>query len=205
MSIKLAVLVSGRGSNLAAILETIKNGTLDAQVELVISNKNGVGALDIAKEHGVKAKVIESDGLKRVPHEEMLLAELNKHKIDLVVLAGYMRVLTPFFLKHFRDPAGYYKIINIHPSMLPAFPGKDAYGDAYTAGVSESGITVHLVDEEVDHGPILAQRTFPRLPADTLDEFKARGLTLEHALLPHVLHEISLHGLEKLVKAEVTK
>lgn len=205
MSLKLAVLVSGRGSNLSAILDAIKCGALDASVEVVISNKPGVGALDIAKTHGVKAVVVESEGLKRVEHEDKVIGQLNKHQFDYIVLAGYMRVLTPFFLKHFRDAEGFYKIINIHPSMLPQFPGKDAYGDAFAAGVRESGITVHLVDEQVDHGPILAQRAFKRADNDTLETFKARGLAVEHELFPQVLQKLSTHGLATLVKEHVTQ
>jgi phosphoribosylglycinamide formyltransferase-1 len=205
MSIKLAVLVSGRGSNLEAILTAIKSGALSASVEIVLSNKADVGALDIAKEHGVKTAVVENVGVGRVEHEENVLAELGKYKFDFVVLAGYMRVLSPVFLKRYRDDAGYFRIINIHPSMLPAFPGKDAYGDAYAAQVKESGITIHLVDEEVDHGPILAQRSFPRLEGDTLETFKHRGLAIEHKLYPEVLQKISDHGLLSLIKEHVAK
>jgi len=205
VSIKLAVLVSGRGSNLEAILEAIDSGHLRASVEIVISNKSGVGALAIAKRHGVRSSVIESAPVKRVEHERLVVAELAKNDIDYVVLAGYMRVLSPEFLSHFKDAAGFYKIINIHPSMLPAFPGKDAYGDAFAAGVSTSGITVHLVDEHVDHGPILAQREFPRHPQDTLDTFKQRGLAVEHDLFPAVLEEIATRSLASLVKEQVRK
>jgi phosphoribosylglycinamide formyltransferase 1 len=186
-------------------LSAIKSGALAASVEVVISNKAGVGALDIAKEHAVRTAVVESAGIGRVDHEEKVLAELGKRNFDFIALAGYMRVLSPVFLKHYRDDAGYFRIINIHPSMLPAFPGKDAYGDAFAAGVKESGITVHLVDEQVDHGPILAQRSFPRLETDTIETFKQRGLAVEHKLYPEVLQKISDHGLLSLIKEHVAK
>jgi formyltetrahydrofolate-dependent phosphoribosylglycinamide formyltransferase len=132
-------------------------------------------------------------------------AELNKHTFDYIVLAGYMRVLSPAFLKHYRDENGFFRVINIHPSMLPAFPGKNAYEDAFAAGATESGITVHLVDEEVDHGPILAQRAFPRLTDDTLETFKARGLALEHELFPQVLQKLAKNGLSAITKEHVKR
>lgn len=191
MPIKLAVLVSGRGSNLEAILKAIGDRSLDASIAVVLSNKPGVGALDIAKRHGVHGAVVEHKGKSRVEHEEAVHAELSKHNFDFIVLAGYMRVLSPAFLKHYRDANGFFRVINIHPSMLPAFPGKNAYEDAFASGATESGITVHLVDEEVDHGPILAQRAFPRRPDDTLETFKARGLAVEHELFPQVLQKIA--------------
>jgi len=203
MPLKLAVLVSGRGSNLEAILKAIRNGALDATVEVVISNKPEVKALDIAREHGIKTVTIESAGVTRKEHEERVVAELQTHVIDFIVLAGYMRVLSPYFLGHFKDSAGLFKIINIHPSFLPAFPGKDAYADAFTAGVQESGITIHLVDEEVDHGPILAQRKFPRQANDTLESFKSRGLALEHVLFPEVLQRIASVGLASILGEQV--
>ncbi len=203
MSIKLAVLVSGRGSNLEAILKAIGDRSLDASVAVVLSNKPGVGALDIAKRHGVPGAVVENQGMPRLKHEEAVQAELSKYSFDYIVLAGYMRVLSPAFLKHYRDENGFFRVINIHPSMLPAFPGKNAYEDAFASGATESGITVHLVDEEVDHGPILAQRAFPRRADDTLETFKARGLALEHELFPQVLQKIATNGLSAIAKEHV--
>ncbi len=196
MSLKLAVLVSGRGSNLLAILEAIARGELSASVEVVISNVAGAPALEIARRFRVPGVVVESQGLTRQAHEERLRESLAGYQIDLLVLAGYMRVLTPGFLKSFQDPAGYYRVINIHPSLLPAFPGTHAYEDAFAYGVRVSGITVHLVDDQVDHGPILAQEPFPRLEADTLEDFKARGLAVEHALFPAVLQRIAREGIK---------
>jgi formyltetrahydrofolate-dependent phosphoribosylglycinamide formyltransferase len=201
------VLVSGRGSNLEAILKAIGDRSLDANVAVVLSNKPGVGALDIAKQHEVPCAVVENQGMPRLKHEEAVQAELNKHTFDYIVLAGYMRVLSPAFLKHYRDENGFFRVINIHPSMLPAFPGKNAYEDAFASGATESGITVHLVDEEVDHGPILAQRAFPRQADDTLETFKARGLAVEHELFPQVLQNIaeSKNGLSAIAKEHSKK
>jgi phosphoribosylglycinamide formyltransferase-1 len=134
--------------------------------------------------------------MTRLEHEEKVRELLQTISFDYIILAGYMRILSPKFLNHFRDPRGFFRVINIHPSLLPAFPGKCAYEDAFNYGVKISGITVHLVDEQVDHGAILAQQSFPRLPDDTLETFKARGLAVEHALYPAVLREISNNGIK---------
>ena len=198
MSLSLAILVSGRGSNMAAILNAIKSGALAAKVEMVISNNPDAPALEIAREHGVKTAAVSHRGMSRAEHEQAILEILCGVKVDFIVLAGYMRVLTPKFLQAFQTESGHCRIINIHPSLLPAFPGACAYDEAFAANVRISGITVHLVDEQVDHGPILAQESFPRMPEDTLETFKARGLAVEHRLLPQVLQGISERGLELL-------
>ena len=195
MSIKLAILVSGRGSNMQAILKAIKDGRLDAKVQIVISNNPKALALPIARTYGVRAIAIDHHGMTRAEHESAVIDELSNHSIDYVVLAGYMRLLTANFLSHFKDAKGYYRVINIHPSLLPAFPGANAYEEAFAAGVKVSGITVHLINEQMDCGPILAQRSFARLDIDTLDEFKARGLAVEHQLYPEVLAKIASDGL----------
>lgn len=198
MPIKLAVLVSGRGSNLEAILDAITRGELDAVVQLVLSNNPEAPACDIARRFGVPCEVVANAGLSRTEHEEILLRRLSTVPIDYVVLAGYMRILTSNFLRHFADPAGFYRVINIHPSLLPAFPGKSAYADAFEHGVRVSGITVHLVDDLVDHGPILAQQAFPRLENDSLESFQCRGLEIEHRLYPAVLQQIAREGVRLL-------
>lgn len=204
MPLNIAVLASGRGSNLKAILEAIKSGSLDARVTVVICNVQGAGAISIANEHGITTEVIPHLGLARQKHESMLLEALDKYPVDFVVLAGYMRVLSPYFLNRFRDDRGFFRVLNIHPSLLPAFPGANAYKEAFDYGVRISGITIHLVDEKVDHGPILAQETFPRLPEDSLDSFKARGLSLEHKLLPQVIQKISHEGVTFFARVEAT-
>ena len=201
-----AVLVSGRGSNLGAILEAVQDGSLKANVVCVISNNPDALALKIAEEHGVPAHAIASRGKARVDHESEVLACLEKYNVDFVVLAGYMRVLTPHFLQAFYDrERSIFKVINIHPSLLPAFPGASGYEDAFNYGVRISGVTVHLVDEEVDHGPILAQEAFAREDGDTIDTFKQRGLQVEHRLYPQVLANIATHGVQILPRPDKTK
>ncbi len=191
MPLNIAILVSGRGSNLKAILEAIREKQLDASVKVVISNKPDVAALKIAADYGVEAKVIPSAGLQRTEHEKLVYDSLSKLSIDYLVLAGYMRIITPFLLSKFRDERGFIRIVNIHPSLLPAFPGANAYEEAFNYGVKVSGITIHLVDEEVDRGPILAQEAFERLPEDTLESFTKRGLAIEHRLYPKVLQQLA--------------
>ncbi len=205
MSIRLAILVSGRGSNMESILRAIKDGELDAKVEIVLSNNPEALALVTARKYGVHAIAVDNKGLSREEHEKRVLAELANYDIDLVVLAGYMRILTSNFLQQFKHKEGYFKVINIHPSLLPAFPGANAYEDAFKYGVLVSGITVHLADEKVDHGPILAQETFSRLESDTLESFKARGLAVEHKLYPKVLQSIAKNGIRLLPNEELIK
>lgn len=201
MSLRIAILVSGRGSNMAAILKSIKDGQLDAELVLVFSNNPEAAALETAREHNIPVRSLSHKGMKRQEHERQVVQMLKEFDFDYLVLAGYMRVLSPEFLSHFRDePSGNFRVINIHPSMLPAFPGAHAYEDAFESGCASSGITVHLVDEKVDHGPILAQESFPREAGDTLESFKARGLKLEHELFPRVLQDLSTLGMDQLLK-----
>lgn len=195
MSLNIAILVSGRGSNMTAILDAIDAGTLDAKVQLVFSNNPDAAALITAQKRGVPTAFLSHKGIAREHHEQQLIALLSQYDLHCIVLAGYMRVLSPNFLRAYKDERGFYRVVNIHPSLLPAFPGANAYEDAFDYGVPISGITVHLVDEKVDHGPILAQETFPRLPEDDLEAFKARGLVIEHRLYPQVLQEISTNGV----------
>lgn len=199
MPIAIAILISGRGSNMKAILEAIARGELDARVSVVLSNNPTAPGLEIAAVHGVPTVCVPSKGKTREQHEKEVIETLKNYEIDYVVLAGYMRVLTPLFLSAFKSPEGYFRVINIHPSLLPAFPGASGYEDAFAAGVTKSGITIHLVDEEVDHGPILAQAEFDRLPDDTVETFKARGLALEHQLFPRVLQQIATQGIKLTV------
>jgi formyltetrahydrofolate-dependent phosphoribosylglycinamide formyltransferase len=189
---------------MTAILQAIKDRTLDAQVSVVVSNNPEAPALEIARSFGVPAVAVSHRGLSREAHELQVIQALSQYKVDYVVLAGYMRVLTSTFLNQFRDPAGHFRIINIHPSLLPAFPGANGYEDAFAAGVNESGVTVHLVDELVDHGPILAQEKFRRLDDDTIESFKQRGLAVEHQLLPSVLQTISKEGIRRILTATET-
>ena len=195
MSINLAILVSGRGSNMTAILEAISQRRLDANVAMVFANNEEAPALESAASFSVPTAAISLIGMSREANEEKLLELLAPLAIDYVVLAGYRRVLSRRFLREFHHEHGYYRVINIHPSLLPAFPGANGYEDAFNYGVKISGVTVHLVDEQVDHGPILAQMAFGRLPDDSLETFKTRGLQIEHKLYPAVLQNIASNGV----------
>jgi len=178
-----------------AILQAVQSGVLNAEIAVVGSNNPEAPALEIAKQFGARTFAVSHKGKTREKHEELISQEILAHGADYVALAGYMRVLTGHFLSRFANPDGNFRVINIHPSLLPAFPGASGYEDAFNYGVRVSGITVHLVDEKVDHGPILAQETFPRLDDDTLETFKARGLALEHKLYSKVLQDIVERGI----------
>ena len=200
MSINLGFMCSGRGTNLRAILQATADGKLDARPVIVISNDPAAKALSVAKEFGVRAVCIPSTGLSRGDQEKQILEVLETEQMDFLVLAGYMRILSESFLRAYKDPRGFYRIVNIHPSLLPSFPGKSAYEDAFNYGVKVSGITIHLVDEKVDHGYILAQEAFPRFDDDTLATFKARGLAVEHKLFPEVLQTLANGELSFLTR-----
>jgi len=181
-----AVLVSGGGSNLGAILDAQKAGRLThTKVEVVISSKPGVYALERAKQHGVPAVVVEKGA------EAPLLQALSDHRIDLLLLAGYLRKLSPAVIQRFRN-----RILNIHPALLPKYGGAGLYGHhvheaVLKAGEKESGCSVHVVDEEFDHGPVLAQSRVPVLPNDTPDTLAQRVLAEEHKLYPRIIEEYS--------------
>ena len=191
MSLNLGFMCSGRGTNLRAILQAIRDGKLDARAAIMVTNDASAKALSVAKEYGVRAVCIPSTGVSRGDHEQEVWEVLETENLDFLVLAGYMRILSETFLHKFRDQRGFYRVVNIHPSLLPAFPGKAAYEEAFNYGVKVSGITIHLVDEKVDHGFILAQEAFPRFDDDTLASFKARGLAVEHKLFPEVLQTLA--------------
>ena len=184
--LQLVVLVSGRGSNLESIVAATRDGTLDAEVALVLSNKGEAAALAIAKEHGIPARVVPSAGLARDEHERLVDDAVARAKPDLVALAGYMRILGPAFIARHRG-----RLVNIHPSLLPAFPGLDAQGQAHARGVRVAGATVHFVTEDVDAGPILAQGALAVDPAWSADELRARILDVEHKLYPRALQLIA--------------
>jgi len=183
-----AVLISGRGSNLRAILEAEKNNNLgEAKVTLVLSNKPTAKGLEHARAFGKKVVILESSGFKtREDYDKELVKILNEHRIDLVVLAGFMRILSPVFIEAFRN-----RIINIHPSLLPSFPGLHAQKQALDYGVKISGCTVHFVTEEVDGGPIILQHAVEVLDDDTEETLSQRILKFEHQLLPKAIRLIS--------------
>jgi len=185
--LSLGVLVSGTGSNLQAILDAIAQGTLAARVQLVISNRANVQALERARNAGIPALTIpHKDFASRESFDRALLAALREAKVEWVVLAGFMRVLTPEFLHAFPG-----RIINIHPALLPAFPGVDAAQQALNYGVKITGCTVHFVDQGVDSGKIIAQRAVPVEAQDTLATLGARIHAAEHELFVSVLQDIA--------------
>lgn len=191
-TLDLGVLVSGTGTNLQAILDAIALGRLDARVRVVVSNKPGAGGLARAEAARVPARVLPHVGFPDRPSfDRALVVLLRDAGVSWVVLAGFMRLLTPTFLDAFPR-----RVLNIHPSLLPAFPGVDAQAQALAYGVRVTGCTVHLVDAGTDTGPILAQAAVPVLPGDTRDALAARVLRREHELLVSVLAWIAEGRLE---------
>src|SRR5882757_5768810 len=172
----LGILLSGRGSNFEAIAKNVTAGKIpDARIVVVISNNSNAGGLETARRMGLTALAIPSKGKAREEHDHEVVATLKEYKVDLVCLAGYMRLLSPWFVQQFPQ-----KILNIHPSLLPAFPGLEAQEQAFAYGVKVSGCTVHFVDEELDHGAIILQKTVPVLPEDDDHTLAARILEQEH-------------------------
>lgn len=172
---KLGILLSGRGSNFLAIADNVKSGRIPAEIAVVISNRAEAPGIAAARERGLEARVIPSKGKQREEHDREVVAALREKQVDLVVMAGYMRLLSPWFIQQFPQ-----KILNIHPSLLPAFPGLEAQKQAFEYGVKVSGCTVHFVDEHLDHGPIVVQRSVPVLAGDDEHALAARILEQEH-------------------------
>src|SRR5258708_27577160 len=172
----LGILLSGRGSNFVAIADSIDAGRIvGARIAVVISNKADAPGIAAARERGLHALVIPSKSKSREQHDREVVDALKQHNVDLICLAGYMRLLSPWFVQPFTR-----QILNIHPSLLPAFPGLEAQEQAFAYGVKVSGCTVHFVDEELDHGPIIVQRTIPVLDVDDEHTLRARILEQEH-------------------------
>ncbi len=174
---RLGILISGRGSNFAAIADNVASGQLDAEIAVVISNRPEAPGLEVAREGGLNAVCLPSKGLDREVYDRMLAAELHKHGVELVCLAGFMRLLSAGFIREFRN-----RILNIHPSLLPAFPGLDAQHQALAHGVKITGCTVHFVDEDLDAGPIVIQAAVPVMDDDTEETLSARILKQEHRI-----------------------
>lgn len=171
----LGILLSGRGSNFEAIARNVAAGKIDARIAVVISNKADAGGIETARRLGLTTLVIPSKGRQREEHDREMVVALQRHQVDLVCLAGYMRLLSPWFVRQFPR-----RILNIHPSLLPAFPGLEAQEQAFAYGVKVAGCTVHLVDEELDHGPIILQKAVPVLDDDDEHSLAARILEQEH-------------------------
>ncbi len=172
---KLGILLSGRGSNFLAIADSIAAKRLAAEIAIVISNRAGAPGLEAARQRGLNARLIASKGRTREEHDAEVVAALREAQVDLVCLAGYMRLLSPEFVRSFPN-----RILNIHPSLLPAFPGLEAQKQAVEYGVKVSGCTVHFVDEHLDHGAIILQKTVPVLESDDDHSLAARILEQEH-------------------------
>lgn len=190
----LGILLSGRGSNFEAIAKNVASGQIpDARIAVVISNKADAGGVETARRLGLTALVIRSQSKEREEHDREVVDALQQHKVDLICLAGYMRLLSPWFVQQFR-----HRILNIHPSLLPAFPGLEAQEQAFAYGVRVSGCTVHFVDEELDHGAIIVQKAVPVLDTDTEGSLAARILEQEHIAYSEAIN-IVLEGKFEVV------
>ncbi len=172
---KLGILLSGRGTNFLAIAESCRAGRIAAEIAIVISNRADAPGIERARQLGLEAHVIPSKGRQREEHDSEVIGALREKRVELVCLAGYMRLLSPGFIRAFPN-----RILNIHPALLPAFPGLEAQKQAFDYGVKVSGCTVHFVDEHLDHGPIIVQRTVPVLDSDDDHSLAARILEQEH-------------------------
>lgn len=182
----LGILLSGRGSNFEAIAKNVASGKIaDARVAVVISNRTDAGGIETAKRLGLETLVIPSKGKPREDHDREVVTALQQHNVDLICLAGYMRLLSPWFVKQFP-----HKILNIHPSLLPAFPGLEAQQQAFAYGVKVAGCTVHFVDEELDHGAIIVQKAVPVRDTDDEHTLAARILEQEHIAYSEAISKV---------------
>jgi phosphoribosylglycinamide formyltransferase-1 len=193
----LGILLSGRGSNFEAIADNVSSGKLHADISIVISNRADAPGIESARRRGLNALVIPSRGKVREEHDREVVAALRDHEVDLVCLAGYMRLLSPWFVQQFPN-----RILNIHPSLLPAFPGLNAQKQAFDYGVTVSGCTVHFVDENLDHGAIILQKTVPVLPEDDEHTLAARILQEEHVAYTEAIR-IALEGSYQIIGRRV--
>ena len=197
---RIGILLSGRGSNFEALAESITAGRIPgAEMAVVISNREGAPGIDRARQRGLDARVIPSKGLQREDYDRQVVAVLREKQVDLVCLAGYMRLLSPVFVGEFRG-----RILNIHPSLLPSFPGLEAQKQALDHGAKFSGCTVHFVDEHLDAGPIVAQAVVPIDDADTPETLSARILKEEHRIYTEAVRLV-LEGHYKIEGRRVLK
>jgi phosphoribosylglycinamide formyltransferase-1 len=178
----LGIVSSGRGENLRHILKEERSGRLPARVKIVLTDQPDAGALRIAGEYGVPALFVDPAGLCREEYDQKLISHLEDAGVQLVVLTGYMRILSPLFVRHYKD-----RVLNIHPALLPSFRGMDAFSQALAYGVKWTGTTVHIVDEDVDHGPIVYQMPVPVLQGDTKESLKARIQRAEYKAYPRAI------------------
>jgi len=193
MKKRIGVLLSGRGSNFEALAESIASSRIpNAEIAMVISNREGAPGIDRARSRGIATSVIPSKGLEREAYDRQVVTVLNEHKVDLICLAGYMRLLSPFFVAAFPN-----RILNIHPSLLPSFPGLESQRQALEYGVKFAGCTVHFVDENLDAGPIVLQSVVPVKDDDTEDTLSAKILQEEHRIYSEAVR-IVLEGRYKI-------
>ena len=198
MNKRIGVLLSGRGSNFEALAESVAAGRIpNAEIAMVLSNREGAPGLERAKARGIPACALPSKGLEREIYDRQVVAVLNDHQVDIVCLAGYMRLLSPYFVSAFPN-----RILNIHPSLLPSFPGLESQRQALEYGVKFSGCTVHFVDENLDAGPIILQSVVPVKDEDTEDSLSARILQEEHKIYSEAVRMV-LEGRYKIAGRRV--
>jgi phosphoribosylglycinamide formyltransferase-1 len=200
MAKRIGVLLSGRGSNFEALADSVADGRIPgAEIAVVVSNREGAPGIEKAKQRKIATRVIPSKGLEREVYDRQVVAVLNEHKVDLVCLAGYMRLLSPFFVASFPN-----RILNIHPSLLPSFPGLESQRQALEYGVKFAGCTVHFVDENLDAGPIVMQATVPVRDDDTEETLSSRILAEEHRIYTEAVRVV-LEGKYKIAGRRVVK
>jgi phosphoribosylglycinamide formyltransferase 1 len=189
MGDRIGILISGRGSNMIALLDAAASGLLEAEVAAVISNVETAPGLAAARQRGLESLFISHKGVTREQHDQKMVDDLRSRGVSLVCLAGYMRLVSPLFVRSFPN-----RILNIHPSLLPAFPGLDAQRQALEHGVKITGCTVHIVDEQLDHGPIVLQRAVEVRDDDSVETLSARILEEEHRLYPEAVARVLSKG-----------
>jgi phosphoribosylglycinamide formyltransferase-1 len=200
MTKRIGVLLSGRGSNFEALADSVASGKIpNAEIALVLSNREAAAGIDRAQSRGLDTLVIPSKGLEREAYDRLVVAALNEAKVDLICLAGYMRLLSPYFVASFPQ-----KILNIHPSLLPSFPGLEAQKQALDYGVKFAGCTVHFVDENLDAGPIVLQSVVPVEDGDTEETLSARILKEEHRIYSEAV-KLILEGEYKIIGRRVVR
>lgn len=193
----IGVISSGRGENLRYILKAERSGYLPARVGIVLADQAEAGALRIAREFGVDCSYLNPSGLKREEYDRLMAERLDSAGVELVVLTGFMRILSPFFVQHYKD-----RILNIHPALLPSFRGMDAFQQALDNGVKWTGTTIHIVDEHVDHGPIVYQVPIPVREGDTHESLKARVQRAEYRAYPRAI-KMFIEGKPEVVGRKV--
>jgi phosphoribosylglycinamide formyltransferase-1 len=200
MTKHIGVLLSGRGSNFEALADSVAAKRIpNAEIAIVVSNRDGAPGIDKAKQRGIATRVIPSKGLEREAYDRQVVAVLNEHRVDLICLAGYMRLLSPYFVASFPN-----RILNIHPSLLPSFPGLESQRQALEYGVKFAGCTVHFVDENLDAGPIVLQAVVPVLDNDTEAALSERILAEEHRIYSEAV-KIVLEGKFRIAGRRVVK